>query len=164
MTMLLQEVKTQALQITNLNNKEKAKHMSRHGCGWEDILNKAEDLYKEQMVDELERWPLACNTRESKAPPSQFTVHLSQAPPPNHRKNKDKCGKDKKDKKHDGNGNGYNGNGNINGNRYNGNGKYKNRKDKRNKDDSKAKNPKYKPPSHNEKPVRFVNDAPLYKH
>ena len=54
--MLLQEVKTQALQITHLNNKEKAKHIDRYNCGWEDVLNKAEDLvYKEQMVNGLER-------------------------------------------------------------------------------------------------------------
>mgnify|MGYP003327448375 CR=1 FL=1 len=70
MSALLQEIKSQALQITHLNNEEKAKHMNQNDCGWEDILNKAEDLYKEQMVDGLERWPPACNTRDSKAPPS----------------------------------------------------------------------------------------------
>ena len=47
MSALLQEVKSQALQITHLNNKEKAKYMNQNDCRWEDILNKAEDLYKE---------------------------------------------------------------------------------------------------------------------
>ena len=77
MSTLLQDVKAQALQITHLNNKQKSKHMNQHDCGWEDILNKAEDLYKEQMVDGMERWPPACNTRDSKAPPSQYAANLS---------------------------------------------------------------------------------------
>ena len=146
MSALLQEVKSQALQITHLNNEEKANHMNQVDCGWEDILNTAEELYKEQMVDGMERWPPACNTKDSKAPPSQFTANLSQAPARYHRNNNDRQGKGDKDKKRNGNSNG----------KRNGN-------DKRNGKNSKEKNPKYQPPRADEKPIRFVNGQPLYE-
>ena len=121
--------------------------MNQNDCGWEDILNKAEDLYKEQMVDGLERWPPACNTRDSKAPPSQFTANLSQAPPRYTRKDKDKRPRDNKDR--NGNGNG------------NGNGKHKKDQEKKSKKNSKKKNPKLQPPRPDEKPICFVNGEPL---
>ena len=149
MSALLQEVKAQALQITHLNIEEKAKHMNQNDCRWEDILNKAEDLYKEQMVDVLERWPPACNTRDSKAPPSQLTANLSQAPLQYtcKDKDKDKRSKDNKDR-------------NSNGNDK---GKQKKDQEKKNKKDSKKKNPKFQPPCPDEKPICFVNGEPLYE-
>ena len=142
MSTLLQDVKAQALQITHLNNEQKSKHMNQHDCGWEDILNKAKDLYKEQMVDGMERWPPACNTRDSKAPPSQYAANLSQAPPPGPRKPKGD-GRQKRQRKDPRK-------------------PFKNNKKKGNKDDLK-KNPKFQPPRPDEKPIRTANGEEVYE-
>ena len=152
MSTLLQKVKTEALQITHLNNEEKSRHMTCNNCGWEDILNKAEDLYKEQMVDGMERWPPVCNTRDSKAPPSQFSANLTQAPAPLHHRKRD----DNRDRDRNGKGNG-NGNGNGNSNGY----PKHTKKNKKPKDNS--KNPKFQPPTPDEKPTRHVNGCPVYE-
>ena len=97
MSSLLTKVKENALQITHLNNVQKAAFMSQNDVGWEDILDQAEDLYKEQMVEGLERWPPASNPKDSKKPPSNFQANLTQAPCPNN------CNK-KNDKKSKGKG------------------------------------------------------------
>jgi len=141
-----------------MNNNDKADYMSQHDCGWEDILDQAEDLYREQMVEGLKRWPPASNPKDSKRPPTEYQVNLTQAPHPGRskRNNKKKKGKGKSndhDKQSD-------------TNRQKGNGKHEkssNGNGGKSKNGKQGKKARFQPPGKNEKPIRYVNGEPLFE-
>ena len=54
--------------------------MSKKSLGWNDILEKAELKYKEQVTEGFIRWPPACHNKDSKAAPAKFGANLSQIP------------------------------------------------------------------------------------
>ena len=152
MSALLTKVKEHALCITHLNNDNKANYMSKNDVGWEDILDQAKDLYKEQMVEGLERWPPASNPKDSKKPPSDFQANLTQAPCPSHRNKKSNKKSKEKGTQDDNHSNGRKGKG-----------KTSTKNGKRSKNRKKEKNLKLIPPGKNKKRIRYVNGEPLYK-
>ena len=80
MTTKMETIMDAALNCNHLANAQKLIHMSSLDVGWNDILDLAEEKYLMQMTPGSIRWAPACHSRDSKAPPSQFSVNLSQAP------------------------------------------------------------------------------------
>ena len=58
---LLEKVKEQVAKTGHLNNKGKICHMIAESVGWEDILEKADDLYSGMATPGNVRWPPALN-------------------------------------------------------------------------------------------------------
>ena len=73
---LLDKVKCEVLKIINMTNVQKLEHMIEVKASHDDILNTATDLYNEQTIEGMERWPAMINSRDLKAP----TALLSQIP------------------------------------------------------------------------------------
>ena len=75
---MLKEVKKKVSTIAHMNNQNKIIEMNKVDLGWKDILQKAEDNYKELTTDGNVRWPPQCNPMDLRAPPNNFRVHLTQ--------------------------------------------------------------------------------------
>jgi len=78
MHQLMTKVREEVSQVTHLNNKEKDEALAQKDVGWEDILGKAEELYRTMTVEGSVRWPPACNVNDSRAPPRGYGAHLTQ--------------------------------------------------------------------------------------
>ena len=65
MHQLMTKVREEVSQVTHLNNKEKDEALAQKDVGWEDILGKAEELYRTMTVKGSVRWPPACNINDS---------------------------------------------------------------------------------------------------
>ena len=75
---MLKEVKKKVSMITHMNNQDKIAEMNKVDLGWKDILQKAEDNYKELTTNGNVRWPPQCNPMDLKAPANNFGAHLTQ--------------------------------------------------------------------------------------
>ena len=132
--------------------------MSSLDVGWNDILDLAEEKYLMQMTPGSIRWAPACHNRDSKAPPSQFGVNLSQAP--SYRSFQGTChhcgkkGHMKRDC-HQLKNSGNSGNSGKTQNNQNGGNRGKGKR--------KGKNPQFNAPDPNETPARTVNGLPLFE-
>ena len=89
MLQLLTDARTKVQKVTHLNNRQKNAELSQDGVGWEDILDKAEELYRSMTIEGNVRWPPACNINDSKTPPNGFgATNLTQLKHNGHRNGK----------------------------------------------------------------------------
>ena len=61
---LLNKVKTESMEIIHLTNVQKLQHMIDNKVSHDNILDTATDLYNEQTIDGLIRWPALINVRD----------------------------------------------------------------------------------------------------
>ena len=100
MHQLLTKAREEVSQVSHLNNREKDHALSQKEVGWEDILGKAEELYRTMTVDGSVRWPPACNINDSRAPPRGYGANLTQYKFNNGKKDKKTHSKNKNNGQH----------------------------------------------------------------
>ena len=74
----LTSTRDKAQQVTHLGNQEKNKTPSKKGVGWEDILDKAEELCQSMTIKGNICWPPACDINNSQMAPKGHRANLTQ--------------------------------------------------------------------------------------
>ena len=70
---MLENIKKEIAKTGHLNNEGKIKAMTKAKVGWEDILERADEIYSGMATPGNEHWPPALNPCDSKTPSSKYS-------------------------------------------------------------------------------------------